>query len=126
MGANKLTLELLTTFTVSNSLMANNNDRYSELLNTQLKTNRHVSINVPILVISGNLRCGPSQAQAHTRTTVFLTLVDKEYSLLKWALFQLLAGEGVSTKDGHMTVFYVVQHFFLALRKSQSLIQGIC
>ena len=22
--------------------------------------------------------------------------------------------EGVSTKDGHMTVFYVVQHFFLA------------
>lgn len=90
MGANKLTLELLTTFTVSNSLTANNNDRYSELLNTQLKTNRHVSINVPILVISRNLRCGPSQAQAHTRTTVFLTLVDKEYSLLKWALFQLL------------------------------------
>lgn len=37
MGTNKLTLELLTTFTVSNSLMANNNDRYSELLNTQLK-----------------------------------------------------------------------------------------
>lgn len=23
--------------------------------------------------------------------------------------------KGVSTKDGHMTVFYVVQHFFLAL-----------
>lgn len=70
--------------------MANNNDRYSELLNTQLKTYAHVSINVPILAISRNLRCGPSQAQAHTRMTVFLTLVDKSTPRLNGYFFSYL------------------------------------